>query len=258
MTAYIGYNNILDGSAAVITAGEATGKAKENAYDWKPFTFWQVDAAAGTIYYTIDYGSAVEVDSWGMAFHDLADNAGSITPQYSAGSTSPFSWSNLDSQLTPTDDSVVFRKVTAVTVRYYRFKIDCASSPLAAFNFGNLFLGKALALPEGIKAPFKGPRYGRKRRIINNVGENGNFLGRSLLSQGKQFDIGQTFVAKAWIDSNFEALADHVELKPFYFVWDQENRPTEAVYAWANGISYPSYVDSLYQEFSLQCVGVDS
>jgi len=250
MTSYIGYNNILETGTVTVTS-EATGYEKENAFDWNSFDYWKA-SASGTVYLTVDAGAATVVDYWALAFHDLADNSGTIKAQYSAGGSSPFSWSDLDTVQTPSDGKVIFRPVTQQNVRYYRFEI---SSTGAASAIGALSIGQALTLPYGMQSPFITPTYARNKKILNSITEGGQFVGRSVQNMGQKFTIAQKGCTETWIEANWESLIDHIEIKPFFFLWDQENHPTEAAYAWANKFKYPTYNQPHY-DFSISCEGL--
>ena len=251
MTAYLGLTNILESGTVTVT-NEQTDFEKENAYDWFPNDWW-LSTGAGTVYLTVDMGSNTIVDWWGLAFHDLSDNSGTIKPQYSTDNFAADT-NDLDTIQTPSDGSVIFRKVTSRNVRYYRFEIASTGSPS---YIGALWLGQALVLPENIKAPFVSPKHGRNKIIINTKAEGGSFIGRSVQQDGYKFDIAQKAVTHAWADSNWATVIDHIEIKPFFFVWDQENRPTEAIYAWTDGkIAHPSYTDPDYLNYKIPCKGL--
>ena len=249
MTSYVGLTNLVKSGAVTVTS-EATGFEKENAQSWKTSSWWQA-AAAGTVYFTIDMGSAVPVDSWGIVGHDLSDNSGTIKAQYStdnfAADTNDF-----DTVQTPTDGATIFRKVTSQTKRYFRFEI---SSTGAASFIANFYLGVATSLSKGMNSPFSPANYNRDRKIMNNISEGGQFLGRTLRRNGSKITISQKNVTRTWIDSNWITIADHIELYPFYFIWDQENFPTEAAYCMTDKkIDYPKYQDNIYMMFSIPCV----
>lgn len=253
MTAMIGYNNLLLNSGITITVtSEASGYEKENAYSWKTSNWWQA-AAAGTVYYTIDFGSAVSIDSYGVSGHDLTDNSGTIQLQYSATGAWAGEEVDFEAAQTPSENETIFRKGTSQSKRYWRFKIVSTGS--ASF-IGNLFLGVALSLERGMPAPFSPANFNREREIFNNMSNGGAYLGRALRYNGAKINIKQQFISRSWIDSNWKALANHVELYPFYFLWDQENYPTEAAYCMANEIGYPTYNDPQYLDFNLNCVAI--
>lgn len=249
MTAYIGYNNEVK-SGVITTTSDAAGYAKENAQSWKQSSWWQ-SGASGTVYFYVDAGAAVDVDSWGFAGSDLFDNSGTIKPQYSATGTWAGEQVDLDSLHTPSKNITVFKKVTSVNARYFRFEIDSIG---AASFFANLFLGQSLQLQRGMPLGFSPANLNRDRKIYNNKSNGGAFLGRSIKYKGAKVDIKQKGVTRAWIDANWDALADHIELYPFYFSWNQVSRPDEAAYCVANNIIYPKYQLSLFEDFEIRCV----
>lgn len=67
-------------------------------------------------------------------------------------------------------------------------------------------------------------------------------LGRSLISQGSKFSIVFDLLSPAWVRSTWQPLIDHAELKPFFFLWEENNYPDEAALCWSSGaIPQPTY-----------------
>lgn len=251
MTAYLGHTNLIKDGIVTVTS-EATGFEKENAYDDLPSDFWKA-SAAGTVYFTVDMGANTNIDWWGIGFHDLADNSGTIKPQYSNDNFAADT-NDLDTVQTPSDGSYIFRKVTDPNQRYYRFEI---SSTGVASSIGDLYFGSADALQRGMRTGFTPPRFARDTKTMVNVSEGGASLGLTLIQEGYKFNISQDRVSTAWMDSNWLSLIQALEINKFRFIWDLENRPTEAIYAWLDGKqSMPSYESPLYQKFLLKCKGL--
>jgi len=250
MSTSIGYTNLVKTGTVTVTS-EASGFEKENAQSYKTSTWWKA-SAAGTVYFTIDMGSAVTVDSWGIIGHNLFDNSGTIKAQYSSDNFAADT-NDLDTVQTPSANIAIFRKATSRSARYYRFEI--ASTGSASF-IGNFFLGAALDLPNGMTSGFSPASLNRDRDIFNNMTQGGNYTGRILRSKGSEVSISQRNVTRAWVDSNWAALADHIELYPFYFAWDTTNFPADAAYCMAQKINYPSYSDNTYMRFNIDCVAI--
>ncbi len=247
MSSLICYANLIEDATVTVTS-EATGFAKENAYDWRGSDWWQA-GAAGTVYLTADFGSAQTFDYWAVGLHDLNDNAGTIKPQYStdnfAADTNDF-----DTAQTPSNSNFIVQQVTSRNVRYGRFEIASTGS---ASNIGHLAFGQALTLPSPIETGFRPALLGRDHKILNNITEAGNYTGSSIQRKGYTVEIIQTLVTPAWVDANWEALMDHIQIKPFLFVWDLENRPTEAAYCRAIDIDPPKYAMPNFMSFSIKC-----
>jgi len=250
MTSFIGYNNILESGAVTVTS-EATGFAKENAYDWTPYDWWQA-LAAGTVYLTVDMGVNTIVDYWALGFHNLDDNSGTIKPQYSSDNFAS-DINDLDTVQTLTNGLPIMRPVTQRNVRYYRFEINSTGS--ASF-IGLLALGKILQLPAHVPLPFGSPVLQRDKKILNNISDTGNHLRSSVFAAGYDFIIQQKLITNAWIDTNWDAFADHAEIKSFFYMWDYENRPTEIILAKAYDIAYPMRNEPNRNDFSLKCKGL--
>jgi len=247
MTAYVGLTNLLK-TATITVTSTAVGYDKENLKSYKTSSWWQANAA-GTVYVTLDLGSAMAADCWGIVGHNLTDNSGTIKPQHStdnfAANTADF-----DTIQTPTENEVIFRKVSSATKRYWRFEI--ASTAVASF-IANLFIGVAQSLEREMGANFSPANLNRVRKIFNNKTATGQYTGRVLRAEGAKVLIDQRLVTKAWIDANWTAMANHVELYPFYFIWNQETYPTQAGYLMANRIRYPKYRKPLHLDFSIDC-----
>ena len=247
MTAIIGATNLVE-SGTVTTSGDDSSYPKENAQSWKTSSWWKADAA-GTEYYYIDMGAAVDVDCWGVAGHNLVDVSGSIQVEYSSTGAWAGEEASFDSAVTPTENIVIFRTATSQNKRYWRFKFVTTGD---AALIGNLFLGEYISLEHGMPAGFAPAHLNRDRDIFNNKSEGGHWLGRSLHSKGAKIDINQPYVTKTWIDANWLTLADHIELYPFYFMWD-DNSQTEVAYCFANNIDYPTYVEDNFLSFGIKC-----
>jgi len=251
MTAYIGHDNIIPDGTVTATS-EASGYPKENGYDLILSDWWKA-SAAGTVYFTIDYGSAVSCDSWGIAGHDLPDNSGTIKPQYSSDNFSADT-NDFDTVQTPATGDPFFRKVTSRSARYWRFEIVSTG---AASLIGHLQLGIALALQRGIPVGLSLPRQARSNKTLNNVTDGGSFIGRSLVSEGIEFDIMQKQVTPAWIASNWDDLADAIQTKPFIFSWDYESSPLDASFVWLkNQMPKPKYSSETLIDFTIKVRGV--
>jgi len=250
MTSYIGYNNLV--KSGTVTATDTAGYEKENAQSWKTSSWWSAGAVGSYSYY-VDMGSSVSINSWGVAGHNLSDISADIYVQYSATGAWAGEQLTFSPTLTPSNNNVIYVVGGAISARYWRFFV---AAPSGIFYIANLFLGTVLYLERGLPEGFSPANLNRDRKIYNNMSESGNYLGRSLIRKGSKVDINQPKITRAWIDANWDALANSIELYPFYFVWDWENYPLETAYCMANNIKYPAYSDSIYLDFSLNCVAL--
>lgn len=255
MSSFIFYQNILSDSVATVTASsEASGFDVENVYDNLLSDWWQA-TAAGTEYVTIDYGSSIAVDSYAVSGHDLSDNAGTIQVQYSTTGIWAGEEVDLEAAHTPADNEPFFRKVSSVSARYWRFKVVTTGS--ASF-IGHLQLGTVLELQRGMRTGMLQPKYADNSKLLTNTTDSGVFTGRSVISKGVRFTITQTMVTTAWVASNWTSLANHMQVKPFIFLFDYDNHPDDVRFVWLDGSSPPKmqYSTPLHVGFSINVRGV--
>lgn len=249
MTSYIGHQNLFE-SATVTASNEATGFEKENAYDKRTSTWWK-PGVIGTQTLRAVFASNKTVDCFGVFGHNLGTEGATIKLQYSTNSGGV--WNDLFT-VTPTDDKCIFRRTgTSQSADYWGIEItNCTVDTLIGIGA----FGQALALPEGMPPGFKSPAYARNKRFSNFITDGGQFGGRSVIAEGNETTIIQSLVTPSWIDSNWDNLVNRVEVAPFFFSWDYENRPDEAAYCWTkdkNGIKYPYYAQPNFKMFELAC-----
>jgi hypothetical protein len=235
----IGYQNLLELSTSTITVtDETSGFEKALAYNWKTFDGWKPQSA-GTVYYTVDLGSAMSVDYWASAKHTLGTNGGSIKLQYSSDNFSADT-NDFAAALSPSDDTVMFQTVsTAISARYWRWEIT--STPVSFFAV--LALGEALELVRAVKSGFMLPHEARSNKVLDQKSEGGAFLGRSIINKGIKAMMRFDTLPLDFGRSDWSAFLDHAELKPFFFSWNPDYQDT--VYAWLDRDPTPTAYDRI-------------
>lgn len=226
MTAYLGAENLLESADTVVASNEATGFEGTNAYDKRTSTWWKpgVLSSPQTETLTATFSTAQSVDFFGVMGHNLGTEGATITLQYLTGS--PQTWTTLFT-ITPANDECIFRYTeTAVSSTSLRVVItNCTASSLLAIAA----FGAAVALPEGIKAPFMPTQYGRDKTISNAITEGGQFIGRSVYSEGYEVNIEQTLVEPGWVSKFYDLLMDRMEIAPFFFCWDYQGAQSNLI-----------------------------
>lgn len=236
MTAILAYQNRMESASSVTATSEATGGDVENCYDGLTHDYWQA-SSAGTNDVTIDLGSAQNVDYWACFAHDLADNSGSITLQYSSDNFAA-DVNTFGSTVTPSGDELIFRTGSTVSERYWRFRIQDSTT---ASKIGVLMLGTRVDLPVGMVVGFVPPKYGRKFEYLPQLSESGQFIGRSLKRRAYETEIHLQYVSAAWPRATLDAFLTHADGKPFMFCWDNENYQDEAAFCWLRDNVQPNY-----------------
>ncbi len=250
MTYYIGHQNHLEAGTVTVTS-EVAGFEKENAYDWILSDGWKA-GAAGTVRLTVDMGAPVSANYWAIAGHDLHDNNGTIRAQYSSDNFAA-DINDFDTIYAPTDGNPYGRVVTARTARYLGFLM---SSTTLASVIGQLSIGQVLELPNGMPVGFTPTSIANMDDVSGNISETGQFIGRSVKREGKEFTITQEAVTPAWILANWPGLYSHVIKKPFFFLSVDEGFSDDTVFCWTDGkIQMPRYKTPVYMTFNIKVNG---
>ena len=175
MTQYIGHTNKIEDATSITVSSEATGFEKENAYDWFLYDWWKTTGAS-SVTFTVDFGSATSLNSFGIAGHNIGDITGIF---YLNASTDNFvaSDDNIVGNIFPTGSEVIFRKFTDASYRYWRFAFYSLD---AAMTIAQIYLGNVLALPHAPRLGFVSPKNAAEDDISNNMSDGGFNLGRSV------------------------------------------------------------------------------
>lgn len=240
MTAFIGYDNIIE-SQTSITNDESADYPLSNALNWNLYDVWKpgvsgvsnVDftlAASDSADYIAIYGHNIEGVTISLArytgfshntFHSFVAGSGTIFERFSS----------------VTDDRwrITFSGLT--TSSY----ITCIA------------MGSALQL-NPLRTPFAPPPLADNAEIINNISVENILLGRITRKAPFELRIDQTIVNPDWVDANAKDLIEHVNAKPFFFTWDI-NRD-DACICWTDRpVEPPQYRRYGYQDFSIRCWG---
>lgn len=268
MAAIIGYNNLLD-TGTVTASTEATGFEKENAYDNNTYDYWKPTAVPA--YLNVDMGVDTACDYLFIAAHDMGDTGGTIQLQYADDASYATNLTDVftttDSRITEASDTriteagdfritesgisfssnkPIFKTFTSVSKRYWRIKLDGVISSLGFVKFG-----VRLDLPAGMRPGFDLITESRNHKLVNQISEGGEFLNRSVIREGGKGKITLTLLTPAWIRSNWESLADAIELAPFAFQWDNTNYPGEAALCWTRNMPTPKYTHPTFMSVSI-------
>lgn len=104
MSGFIGYKNLLK-DGVVTASSEAAGFDKENAFDDRPFDWWQ-PSATGNATLTLALSTAATADYFAVAAHDMGDNGSRCRLEYDDAGT----WTDASGVLAPgAGESVVSR-----------------------------------------------------------------------------------------------------------------------------------------------------
>ncbi len=235
------YENLFEDDAATVSvSSEDDGFEKENAYDWNPTTFWK-PTAGGDQWMAASFSSAQPVNYIAFFAHNIGTNGGTVQLQYSTdgGST----WLDALTPITPLSTECFYRRFTQRMAADWRVVVTSVD-PCA---LGLLSIGVDFALEHGDWKGFSPPVYNRDTQVTNVTSEGGVLLGRSIIAQGSKMAVNPEFMSEAFAEATWLPFMEHAELKPFFFLWNPDDKPAEASFCWTDKkITGPAYTSVDY------------
>jgi len=223
------YNWWRDGTVTATTA--AAGFAAVNALPPRTDSAWQPTAIPAT--WTLTYPTARDVSFVGIAKHDLGTQNATIAIEYLVGST----WTAFPGAgaLEPVDDTPILLLTALTEVDGMRVRITNADDePTISIIMAGLadewprpFVWTGQPITEGDRIGFE-----------NTIAVTGNWLGRSVVSDGLQFGVGMNHVTEAWRQTDLKAFKAYAngEDAAFFIALRPLDYPDELAYAWATNV----------------------
>lgn len=253
--AFLLYDNVLPGASSITVTSEASGYEKEYLYDGLTWGHWK-PSAAGTVYCTVDLGSAQSMDAWGVVAHDLGTNGASIELQYSATGAWAGEEVTVGSAVSPTSTETIMKTFTSVSARYWRWKIISAS---AASQIGQLLLGARLEMQTGLRTGFMPDDLAPRYESRYNMSDEAALLGESVYKKPVTGKMMFTLLTPAWVRANWEPFLRHIEQGGSFLYQPQpDNYPENVIFAVADKkkLSTPKYSHSTYMSVDLSYIGL--
>jgi hypothetical protein len=194
------------------------------------YEFWRPTALPAT--WTLDAGSSVSANYFGIAAHTLGTSGNTVTIQ---GSSDGISYASIDS-ITPSDNSPIMFLFAGVSYRYWRLSITGVTIP----SIGVVYVGTVLEMLRPCYGGLTPISLSRDTVIRPNRSEGGQWLGRSVIRSGSSMSVNYTNLDNAWVRSTFRDFIDDAVTYPFFFAWRPDNYPEDVGYVWVGEDIKPS------------------
>lgn len=227
----IAYDNLFRRDDATVSAStEDTGFEKENAYDWRPYTWWKPNAT-GYSYLTVVLDSAEPATAFAVYAHNLGDCGSSIMLQYSLdGGTT---WLNCTQDIMPAATEVIYVRFDSLAASQWRVRVN---NPSIIARLGCVYVGPDLELERGCRQGFGPPKYNRDTAITNTISQGGVWLGRSLQYQDAHVTINPDFLTEDFIRDEWMPFVEHAEIYPWFLLWDPSAHADEGAWCFTQGM----------------------
>jgi hypothetical protein len=248
--ARIGYDNHIDDTTTTVTAStEAAGFELDATQNPLTYDKWKPTALPATAKY--DFGSAKTFGYIGIAAHTLGTEGATVVAEYS---TDDISYTTLNVDTSPNDDSAIMLLFAEVSARYLRLTISGSTIPV----IGVVYCGQVLSMYRPFYSGHTPGVLSRKTTIKPNKSVNGVWLGRSVIRSGLVADYSWQNTPIGWYESNFEPFVQHAIEKPFFVAWNPSEHADHVLYAWTSDDISPQLTGTLdLCEFGFSAEGVE-
>jgi len=246
------YEWFRDGTPHGTTA--ASGFAAANALPPRSDSAWRPTAIPAT--WRLTYPTARNVSFVGISKHDFGTLNATIAIDYLVGTT----WTAFPGAdaLTPADDTPILLLTAITNVEGVRVRITAADDePTVSI----IMVGLADEWPRPFVWTGQPITEGDRIGFENTIAVTGNWLGRSVVSDGLQFGVEMNNVTEAWRQTTFKAFKAYAngEDAAFFIALRPLDYPDELAYAWATNVVTATRAmpnKRISTSVSMQCQGL--
>ena len=224
--ARIGYAKLSGAITASTSSGGFPASAADNALT---YSFWKPLTLPAT--WEMDYGEDALIDYVGIAAHEFGDNGNTVTLQAWDGA----SWVPIASA-SPIDSSPIMFIFDEIFVSKIRLSISGGTAP----RVGVIYTGTSLVMERAIYEGHSPITLASVTNYTTNISESGQWLGRSIKSQGMATSYQWSNLTAAWYREYFQPFVASVKTQPFFIAWRPETFPDEIGYCWTKQDIKPS------------------
>lgn len=102
-------------------------------------------------------------------------------------------------------------------------------------QIGVIRIGKSLRLERNIYVGHTPITYGRSRKTVNGVSENGQYIGEIVVRQSNVTSVSLQNLTASWYRSMLDPFFAQTPRQPCFWAWRPETYPDEVGYAWIEG-----------------------
>ena len=225
--AHIGYRTITD-AATVTASSSAPGFPVSAIKNQLTYERWSPASAPATL--TIDTGTPVLADYLGVAAHDMGSRNSTVKIEYSENGTD---WTEiLDVQ--PANDNAIMAIFEPVMAQHWRITVD------KIVEIGVVYIERALVVPSCMYGGHTPGTLSRQTEIEPQKSVTGQFLGRSIVRQGRTTSYAWKHLGAEWYRAEFDPFVEAATTRPFFIAWYPKRFPNEVLYAWTTDDIRPS------------------
>lgn len=232
------------------TASGFFASAMSNALTYE---FWSPSASPATL--TYDLGSSKSMDYFALGAHTFGSTGATVTIEVSLDDVS---YSEITTTSPADDQAILVLLDEQISTRYVRLSVSYTG---AAPKIAVMYCGLALKIQRGIYGGHSPVTLSRDTDLYPQASVSGQWIGRSIVSQGFKSSASWKNLTAAWYRANFDPFVVSARRYPFFFAWRPYDLPLEVALCWTTGDITPSNMgirDLMEVGINFQGYGVDN
>lgn len=243
----IGYHSVLPGATLTASSSDSNHPVSLVS-NYLTYDAWEA-TASGYQWIEIETASAEVVDYVGIACHNLNSANAPFRVQY----YSDTGWTDAMDDFMPMFNSPFLFEFDPVISNRFRFQVlDSNITPFV----GIIFIGQIMHFERGVFVGHAPAPYSKMDTVLNSESEGGQFLGRSMISEGAGTTIDLDHLSSDYLRSTWVPFQEHAVLRPFFFTWNPVWYPYEVIYGWSTGEPKPTVGGFYWYKVAIPMKGI--
>jgi hypothetical protein len=249
------WDNVV--SASSVHAESDPDFPASNVANPSTFLKWKHDIvgspASATEYFTIDTSSSSPINYVAIAAHNYASDGIAIGLEIQNIDSPLGSGESLFEPRVPAgNEPIIFLFNTRETEGLRLIFTPTGSTPA---RMSVVYAGEYMEMEEGIQADHSPLPLSLINRSVNGLSENGQWLGRIILSSQLESSASFANMSKDWVRSDLVPFLEFASENPFFYAWSPLTYPDEVAYAWLSNDPVPIFDIDGYGAITLDMQG---
>lgn len=221
----LAYQTNVNFSGISATSEEMTGPASNMANPATAYSWTATSTASQTITIT---NAELPVDYIGIARHNLNQAGLTMRIQFDGVTVSDYAAVN--------DAQALMFFLAIASPDVITIDIIGASEPV---TIAVLYAGRALLMERSIYVGHTPITYGRDRKAINGISENGQYLGEIVVSSSSSTNVSLSNLTPEWYRESLDPFFAQSPRIPAFWAWKPSKYPAEVGFVWVTGNPRP-------------------
>jgi hypothetical protein len=221
-TPVFGWESLVTASNVTATSA-ADGFPATNVANYSTNLRWTAEPGSPVTdqYLTVSITEVDPIDFLAVAVHNFGSDSIPVSVEGSTGGSPE--WFELNApQMLANDDPVIFR-FTPQSLTGIRLRMQVDASPVLVPFVSVLYVGKLLVCERGTHQDYIPINLAKTTVAPIGVSESGHFLGRVVISEGRNSPFSLKLLRATWFRENMQPMIAAAKTTPVFFAW----KPTE-------------------------------